>query len=239
MRRADRLFQIIQILRRSRRPMTAKTLAEELGTSLRSVYRDVAELMAQRIPIRGEAGIGYVLSAEFDMPPLMLTADEVEAAVLGAQWVAARADPALARSARDLIAKVEAVLPRRLRHLILESSVIAALEPAPNRDGLDMGRVRQWIREGRKIHIEYEDEKGRLSKRTIWPVAAAYFDSMRLVCAWCESRNGFRHFRADRVRNASFLPDRVPQSTSQLLQAWRAAEKASNRGRARQSGGGP
>jgi predicted DNA-binding transcriptional regulator YafY len=238
MRRADRLFQIIQILRRSRRPMTAKTLAEELGTSLRSVYRDVAELMAQRIPIRGEAGIGYVLSAEFDMPPLMLTADEVEAAVLGAQWVAARADPALARSARDLIAKVEAVLPRRLRHLILESSVIAALEPVPDRDGLDMGRVRQWIREGRKIHIEYEDEKGRLSKRTIWPVAAAYFDSMRLVCAWCESRNGFRHFRADRVRNATFLPDRVPQSTSQLLQAWRAAEKASNRGRGRQSDGG-
>jgi predicted DNA-binding transcriptional regulator YafY len=167
----------------------------------------------------------------------MLTADEVEAAVLGAQWVAARADPALARSARDLIAKIEAVLPRRLRHLILESSVIAALERAPDRDGLDIGRVRQWIREGRKIHIEYEDEKGRLTKRTIWPVAAAYFDSMRLVCAWCESRNGFRHFRADRVRNAIFLPDRIPQSTSQLLQAWRAAEKASNRGRDRRSKG--
>lgn len=237
MRRADRLFQIIQILRRSRRPMTARSLAQELGTSLRSVYRDVAELVAQRIPIRGEAGIGYVLSPDFDMPPLMLTADEVEAAVLGAQWVAARADPALARSARDLIAKIEAVLPRRLRHLILESSVIAALERAPDRDGLDIGRVRQWIREGRKIHIEYEDEKGRLTKRTIWPVAAAYFDSMRLVCAWCESRNGFRHFRADRVRNAIFLPDRIPQSTSQLLQAWRAAEKASNRGRDRQSNG--
>jgi predicted DNA-binding transcriptional regulator YafY len=237
MRRADRLFQIIQILRRSRRPMTARSLAQELGTSLRSVYRDVAELVAQRIPIRGEAGIGYVLSPDFDMPPLMLTADEVEAAVLGAQWVAARADPALARSARDLIAKIEAVLPRRLRHLILESSVIAALERAPDRDGLDIGRVRQWIREGRKIHIEYEDEKGRLTKRTIWPVAAAYFDSMRLVCAWCESRNGFRHFRADRVRNAIFLPDRIPQSTSQLLQAWRAAEKASNRGRDRRSKG--
>lgn len=217
--------------------MTARSLAQELGTSLRSVYRDVAELVAQRIPIRGEAGIGYVLSPDFDMPPLMLTADEVEAAVLGAQWVAARADPALARSARDLIAKIEAVLPRRLRHLILESSVIAALERAPDRDGLDIGRVRQWIREGRKIHIEYEDEKGRLTKRTIWPVAAAYFDSMRLVCAWCESRNGFRHFRADRVRNAIFLPDRIPQSTSQLLQAWRAAEKASNRGRDRRSKG--
>jgi predicted DNA-binding transcriptional regulator YafY len=237
MRRADRLFQIIQILRRSRRPLTARALAEELGTSLRSVYRDVAELVAQRVPIRGEAGVGYLLSPDFDMPPLMLTADEVEAAVLGAQWVAARADPGLARSARDLVSKIEAVLPRRLRHLVLESSVIAALEPVSTRDGLDMGRVREWIREGRKLRIEYEDEKGHLSKRTVWPVAAAYFDTMRLVCAWCESRQGFRHFRADRIRNATFLLERVPKSTAQLLEAWKAAEKASNRGRARRSEG--
>ncbi len=233
MRRADRLFQIIQILRRSRGPLTARALADELGISLRSVYRDIADLIAQRVPIRGEAGIGYLLSSDFDMPPLMLTADEVEAAVLGAQWVAARADPALARSARDLIAKIEAVLPRRLRHLVLESYVVAALEPATSKDNVDMGQVRTWIREGRKLHLEYEDESGRLSSRIIWPVAAAYFDSMRLICGWCESRRGFRHFRADRVRRAVFLPDRIPESTAQLLAAWKAAEKASDRGRAR------
>src|SRR5215469_14682891 len=102
MRRADRLFQIIQVLRRTRRPVTADAIAVELETSKRTIYRDIADLMAQRVPIRGEAGVGYVLDGGYDLPPLMLTADEIEAAVLGAQWVAGRGDPALARAARDL-----------------------------------------------------------------------------------------------------------------------------------------
>ena len=104
MRRADRLFQVIQILRRSKRPVTAAALAAELETSKRSVYRDMAALIGRRVPIRGEAGLGYVLDKGFDLPPLMLTSDEVEAAVLGAQWVAGHGDAALARAARDLIA---------------------------------------------------------------------------------------------------------------------------------------
>src|ERR1700738_266335 len=105
MRRADRLFQIIQILRRPPKPITATALAAELETSKRTVYRDIADLIGQRVPIRGEAGVGYVLEGGYDLPPLMLTAEEVEAAVLGAQWVASRGDPALARAAQDLIAK--------------------------------------------------------------------------------------------------------------------------------------
>ncbi len=111
MRRADRLFQIIQILRRSSRPVTAAALAEELEVSKRSVYRDVADLVGQRVPIRGEAGVGYVLDRDFDMPPLMLTPDELEAAALGAQWVADKGDAVLAAAARDLIAKIAAVVP--------------------------------------------------------------------------------------------------------------------------------
>src|SRR4249920_4087737 len=110
MRRADRLFQIIQILRRTPRPITAGALAAELETSKRTVYRDIADLVGQRVPIRGEAGVGYVLEDGFDMPPLMLTADEVEAAVLGAQWVIGRGDEALARAARDMVAKISAVV---------------------------------------------------------------------------------------------------------------------------------
>ena len=113
MRRADRLFQIIQALRRARGPVTAEALAAELETSKRTIYRDVADLMGQRVPVRGEAGFGYVLDAGFDMPPLMLTHDEVEAAVLGAQWVAGRGDPDLARAARDLIAKIGAARAAR------------------------------------------------------------------------------------------------------------------------------
>ena len=115
MRRADRLFQIIQIMRRARAPITADAIAEELETSKRTVYRDIATLMGQRVPIRGEAGMGYVLDQGFDLPPLMLTPDEIEAAVLGAQWVASRGDPSLARAAQDLIAKIGASVPERLR----------------------------------------------------------------------------------------------------------------------------
>src|SRR6266480_4330415 len=120
MRRADRLFQIIQILRRSRQPITADSMADELETSKRTVYRDIADLIGQRVPIRGEAGIGYVLQPGLDLPPLMLTPDEIEAAVLGAQWVARHSDAQLARAAQDLIAKIGAVVPERLRPFVFE-----------------------------------------------------------------------------------------------------------------------
>ncbi|TMV74459.1 HTH domain-containing protein, partial [Thioclava sp. BHET1] len=115
MRRADRLFQILQILRRDTRPVTAAALAAELEVSLRTVYRDMADLIAQGVPLQGEAGFGYLLDADFNMPPLMLSPDEIEAAMLGAQWVAGRGDPTLARAARDLIAKIAAVVPEHLR----------------------------------------------------------------------------------------------------------------------------
>src|SRR5258708_19883610 len=120
MRRADRLFQIIQVLRRTRKPLTADAIAAELEPSKRTVYRDIATLIGQRVPIRGEAGMGYVLERGFDMPPLMLTPDEIEAAVLGAQWVASHAEPALARAAQDLIAKIADTVPDRLRGFVLE-----------------------------------------------------------------------------------------------------------------------
>src|SRR6266436_2569796 len=120
MRRTERLFQIIQILRRARAPVTAQDMAAEMETSLRTVYRDVAELLGQRVPIRGEAGVGYMLDKGFDLPPLMLTPDEIEAAVLGAQWVAGHADPVLARAAEDLMAKIADTVPERLRPFVLE-----------------------------------------------------------------------------------------------------------------------
>src|ERR1700750_1319560 len=126
MRRADRLFQIIQVLRRTRKPLTADAIALELETSKRTIYRDIAELIGQRVPIRGEAGMGYVLEKGFDMPPLMLTPDEIEAAVLGAQWVSGHADPALARAAEDLIAKIADTVPERLRPFALETASGAA-----------------------------------------------------------------------------------------------------------------
>src|SRR3954468_15939630 len=170
MRRADRLFQIIQILRRQRAPLTADALAPGLETAKRTVYRDVADLMAQRVPIRGEAGTGYVLDRGYDMPPLMLTPDEIEVAVLGAQWVAQRGDAVLRRAAQDLIAKIAATVPERLRPLVLHpaSSAVDALTVTPAT--LDMVAGREAIRAGTKIHILCRDEKERESERVVWPV---------------------------------------------------------------------
>jgi len=223
MRRADRLFQIIQILRRSTGPVTAASLAEELETSKRSVYRDIAALIGQRVPIRGEAGFGYVLEGGFDLPPLMLTTEEVEAAVLGAQWVAGHADPALAGAARDLIAKIAACVPEGLRSLIDDSA--ARTPPAWKMpvDGLNVALARAWARKGYKIALVYRDRDGQVSKRTVWPVAIAYFDAARVLVAWCELRKGFRDFRIDRTVNAEFLKERFPERPADLRRRWQAS----------------
>jgi predicted DNA-binding transcriptional regulator YafY len=188
-RRADRLFQIIQVLRRSTQPVTASQLAVELEVSQRSVYRDVADLIGQRVPIRGEAGIGYVLDRDFDMPPLMLTPDELEAAVLGAQWVADRGDAVLASAARDLISKIAAAVPERLRPFIAEPTIGAPPANARANDGLDIARTRLWIRSGRKIRIRYRNRETQDTERTVWPVIIGYAETVRLLAAWCELRH--------------------------------------------------
>ncbi|MEO5756970.1 MAG: YafY family protein [Mesorhizobium sp.] len=221
MRRADRLFQIIQILRRSTLPITASRLAEELEVSRRSVYRDVADLIGQRVPIRGEAGFGYVLDRDYDMPPLMLTPDELEAAVLGAQWVADKGDPVLARAARDLIAKIATVVPEHLRPFVTDPSVGAPIGRAAAPDGLDIARTRLWIRDGRKIRIRYRDDRGEASERTIWPTMIGYAETVRLLAAWCELRQDFRHFRTDRIAAAEFLEDRYGRRPGELRVRWK------------------
>jgi len=221
MRRADRLFQIIQILRRTGRPTTADAIAVELETSRRTVYRDVATLIGQRVPIRGEAGMGYVLDGGFDLPPLMLTPDEIEAAVLGAQWVSRRGDPALARAALDLIAKIAAAVPERLRPYVLEPATAAPPSRHGTADALDMARVRLQIRSGRKIDLTYRDEQGRDSRRVVWPVSVGYFDTVRHLIAWCELRQDFRNFRTDRVVDAAFMDERFPDRPAALRARWR------------------
>src|SRR6201995_5058925 len=151
MRRADRLFQIIQVLRRTRKPLTADAIALELETSKRTIYRDIATLMGQRVPIRGEAGMGYILEKGFDLPPLMLTPEEIEAAVLGAQWVAGNADPALERAEQDLITKIADSLPERLRPFVLEPASRARPAWRQEPDRMHMAKTRAPIHEGQKI----------------------------------------------------------------------------------------
>ncbi len=220
MRKADRLFQIVQILRRTTRPVTADAIAEELETSKRSVYRDIAALIGQRVPIRGEAGVGYVLDDGFDLPPLMLTADEIDAVALGAHWVAGHADPALARAARDVLAKVESVLPEEMRPFLADPTARTA--PAWDRpvDGLDAAQLRAWIRAAKKLDIAYADEQGRLTERTVWPLLIGYLDARRILVAWCELRADFRTFRLDRIRSATFLDAPIPGRPALLRARW-------------------
>ncbi len=237
MRRADRLFRIIQILRRRKRPVTAVEIAEEMETSVRTIYRDIAQLMADRVPIRGEAGIGYVLDGGFDMPPLMLTADEVEAAMLGAQWVMGRGDPVLTRAAGDLVAKIGAVVPEHLRPLLVDPASVTPQTRAAQADAIDMGRLRTAIRTQGKLRLLYRDELGAKTERVVWPIAVAYFDSVRLIVGWCELREGFRHFRSDRIVQADFLDTRYRTSRARLRAAWKKERlEAANRNSAEKKG---
>jgi predicted DNA-binding transcriptional regulator YafY len=226
MRKADRLFEIIQILRRSKKPVTADAMAAELETSKRSVYRDIAALLAQRVPIRGEAGIGYVLDRGLDMPPLMLTTDEIEAAVLGAQWVINRGDPQLSKAARDLLAKIEASVPERLRPYVEDPAgrVIPAWERKP--DVIELSVFRAAIHNARKIKLAYRDAEGRATTRVIWPILLGYYETTRIICAWCETRKDFRSFRSDRIEAAAVLDDRFPERPASLRVKWRKAMEA-------------
>jgi len=216
MRKADRLFQIVQILRRNGRPVTADAIAEELETSKRSIYRDIAALMGQRVPIRGEAGIGYVLEGGFDLPPLMLTADEIDAVALGAHWVAEHGDAGLARAALDVLAKVAAVLPEEMRPFLADNPARAVRSWNAAPDGLDVAQLRAWIRAGKKLAIAYADETGQATERTVWPLLIGYRDATRLLVAWCELRADFRTFRIDRIREAEFMDALIPQRPALL-----------------------
>ncbi len=187
---------------------------------MRSVYRDIADLVRQGVPIHGEAGVGYTLARQYDMPPLMLTPEELEAAALGAQWVAERGDPGLANAARDLLSKITTAIPNSLRRFITESTLGAPENHLPVTDGLDLAKTRTWIRAGRKLRIRYRDESEQESERMVWPVLVGYTETVRLLAAWCELRNDFRHFRTDRIVQADFLDQRHGLTVRDLRRNW-------------------
>ncbi|MGL4590790.1 MAG: helix-turn-helix transcriptional regulator [Aestuariivirga sp.] len=220
MRRAERLLQLLQILRRHRRPVTGDAIARELEVSLRTVYRDIAALIADRVPIRGEAGIGYVLGEGFDLPPLMFTPDELEAVMLGLRWVARRGDADLSRAAQDTVAKIGAVLPERLRPFLFDAALLVPPHFRLAEDQVDVALLRAAIREGRKAEIKYRSEDGRETVRVIWPIAVAYFDAQRLIVAWCELRQDFRTFRTDRMLAMQVREEKYPARRKALLKQW-------------------
>jgi len=222
MRRADRLFDIIQLLRTARAPMTAAALAAELEVTARTVYRDVATLQARRVPIEGAAGIGYMLRRGFDLPPLMFTPDEIEAIAVGARLVSRTGDPGLQEAAERVLSKVIVVLPETLRAHLAAAPFYVSSTGAPTAGVVDLSAVRQAIRDERKLRIVYVDERGAETARTIWPIAVAYYVQATLIGAWCELRRDYRHFRADRVSVLSVLNETYPSDNGRLMAEWLA-----------------
>jgi predicted DNA-binding transcriptional regulator YafY len=224
MSRSERLLDLIQILRRHRRPVAARTIADELDVSLRTVYRDVATLQHQGASIDGEAGIGYVLRPGFMLPPLMFTEDEIEALVLGSRWVARNGDSRLSAAARNALARIGAVLPSDLVQHLDAGLLIGPSAPVPAGDA-ELVVIREAIREQWRLMITYRDERGTQSRRTIWPIALGFFERMRMVVAWCELRESFRHFRVDHINALTLSKRRIPRHRQALLKEWRAIEK--------------
>jgi predicted DNA-binding transcriptional regulator YafY len=224
MSRAQRLLDLIQLLRGYRRPVSGAVLAEALGISLRTLYRDIDTLNGQGAQIDGEPGIGYVLRPGFMLPPLMFSEDEIEAIVLGSRWVADRTDAALSGAARSALAKISAVLPPDLKDGLDASALLIGPGQTIAAGGAELPVIRQAIRTERKLRIFYQDGGGRSSKRNIWPFALGFFDRVRIVVAWCELREGFRHFRTDRIGKVQILDQRYPRRRQVLLKEWRATE---------------
>ncbi len=221
MSRAERLLDLIQILRRYRQPVSGQTLADELGISIRTLYRDIASLQAQGAAIDGEAGIGYILRPGFMLPPLMFSDEEIEALVLGSRWVAKRGDVRLGAAAKNALAKIIAVLPAELRDDADNSSLVVGPGEPLSAGENELPTIRQAIRSERKINVDYADEKGRQTKRIIWPFALAYFDRVRVIAAWCELRKDVRHFRVDRISALEVTETRYPRRRQALIGEWR------------------
>lgn len=224
MSRSQRLLDLLQILRGHRFAVTGVDLAAELGISVRSLYRDIATLQAQGARIDGAPGLGFILRPGFMLPPLMFSVEEIEALVLGSRWVADRGDERLGAAARQALAKIAAVLPDDVRHAVDGAASLVGPGAPVAAAGVDLIQVRQAIRAERKLDIGYRDLRGENSQRRIWPCALGYFDHLSVLIAWCELRQGFRHFRTDRIVSLASVDLRYPQRRQALLKEWRAIE---------------
>lgn len=214
MRRADRLFQIIQYLQ-GRKLVTAKQLAERLEVSERTVYRDVQDLMLSGVPIEGEAGVGYMLRAGFHLPPLMFSPEEMEALITGARLVKSWGGDKLAMAADQAIAKIEHILPPKLKQEIGDTRLFAPGFHSYSRHTVQMDALRTAINKRQVLRIEYLKEDGQASAREVWPLGLFFWGAVWTLAAWCELRSDYRNFRIDRIQNLREV-DRKFEETSEI-----------------------
>jgi predicted DNA-binding transcriptional regulator YafY len=222
--RAQRLLDLIQVLRRHRFPVSGAALAQELGVSLRTLYRDIETLKAQGAHIDSEAGVGYVLRPGFVLPPLKFSEEEIEALVLGSRWVAERADGPLSKAARNALAKIVAVLSDDMRDGAEARGLLVGPGVQIAAGDAELATIRQAIRAQRKLAIGYVNQDGAQTRRTVWPFALAFFDRVRVVVAWCELRGDYRHFRTDRIAALKLSDKHYPRRRQALLKEWRTIE---------------
>lgn len=234
MRRADRLFQIVQLLRRGR-ATTAASIATELAVSERTIYRDVQDLVLSGVPILGEAGVGYALPPHFDLPPLMFDALELQALVLGARMVQGWSDDELARAARSALAKVEHVLPPKLAARIDASKLFVPDFHVPKDQDAALRALRKALEEKHVVRLDYADENGRGTQRDVRPLGLFYWGKRWTLSAWCELRADFRNFRLDRIAKVARTPRTFADEPGKRLEEFLArmeAESAESRARA-------
>jgi len=224
MRRADRLFVIVQYLR-SRRLTTADWLAQKLEVSVRTVYRDIQDLSRSGIPVEGEAGVGYALRHSLDLPPLQFTRDEAEAIDLGLRIVEAQGPITLAQAASTSRSKVRTILPKPSVEELERSSFRIPMLGSPGRDRI--GPVDRAIRDATKLRLCYRDQHGEQTERTVRPLVIFYWGSTWVLTGWCELRDDFRNFRLDRIQDATPLPDKFQEEPGKTLQDYfrRMAER--------------
>lgn len=220
MRKASRLFEIIQILRLARKPVTAADMAGTLEVTPRSIYRDIAALQAMRVPIEGGRGIGYILRPGFDLPPLMFSIEETEAIVLALALLARTGDEELKAAAGRVNQKITGAVPEPLRLAFRNQALHAWGTVAPSPAGVDLALVRRAIRDERKLGVDYRDELGRATERTIRPIALIYYSETANIVAWCELRQAIRNFRADRVEHCEATDDFFPGEGEGLRDLW-------------------
>ena len=219
MHKAERLFQLVVLLRRAR-TVTARDLAGELGVSERTIYRDIQSLVLSGVPVEGEAGVGYILRRDFDLPPLMFTVEEAQALLLGARMVQAWGDPSLERAARGVLDKVRAVASRPLLDELDSQTMLVPdfhIDPAVREK---LGVIRRGILEQRKMHIHYTRADGNKAARTVRPLGLFYWGNTWSFAAWCELRQNFRNFRIDRVGEMAVLTETFTGEPGKTLDAY-------------------
>lgn len=226
--RAERLLFLLQVLRRHKRPVSGAQLAQELGISIRTLYRDIASLQAQGADIQGEPGVGYILKPSFMLPPLMFSQAELEALLLGFRWVEKLADPSAVQAALEARAKISAVLPDSLKDSLDSTALRVGPRQIKDAETIDLGIARAAIRFQDKLRIRYVDGAGKQSDRVIWPFALGYFEHFRILVGWCELKGQFRHFRTDRIRALTRLDTPYPIHRAKLFTQWRETQKGTD-----------